>query len=105
MASKHSILTWLLCLIVLHPAGSAANSIKLGEINPLSGTLAKHGLEIHQGVELAIAEVNEAGGLEGHRLELLWRDDQSRPDVAISRAEELCGRKNVLALTTVVPAV
>jgi branched-chain amino acid transport system substrate-binding protein len=99
MAIKYSILTWLLCLIVVYPLGSAATSIKIGEINPLSGRLAKHGLEIHQGVELAVAEVNEAGGLEGHRLELISRDDQSRPDVAISRAEELCARKNVLALT------
>ena len=32
-------------------------------------------------------------------MELISRDDQSQPDVAISRAEELCGWKKVLALT------
>ena len=77
----------------------AAGAIKIGEINPLSGKLAKQGLEIHQGVELAIAEVNEVGGIEGRMVELISRDDQSQPDVAISRAEELCGLKKVLALT------
>ena len=78
---------------------ATAGSIKIGEINPLSGRLAKQGLEIHQGVKLAVAEVNEAGGIEGRRVELISRDDQSQPDVAISRAEELCGWKKVLALT------
>ncbi len=76
-----------------------AAPVKIGEINPLSGRLAKQGLEIHQGVELAVAEVNEAGGIEGQMVELISRDDQSQPDVAISRAEELCGWKKVLALT------
>jgi branched-chain amino acid transport system substrate-binding protein len=48
---------------------------------------------------LAIAEVNETGGIQGRRVKLISRDDQSQPDVAISRAEELCGWKKVLALT------
>jgi branched-chain amino acid transport system substrate-binding protein len=73
--------------------------IKIGEIDPRTGKLAKHGLEIHQGVAVAVAEINEAGGLDGRPVELVSRDDQSRPDVAISRAEELCAREKVLALT------
>ena len=76
-----------------------AATIKIGEINPLSGKLAKQGMEIHQGVEVAIAEANEAGGVGGKQLKLISRDDQSRPDVAISRAEELCGWEKVRALT------
>lgn len=78
---------------------AVAATIKIGEINPLSGRLAKQGVEIHQGVAVAVAEVNEAGGLGGQQVEIISRDDQSQPDVAISRAEELCGWKKVLALT------
>lgn len=78
---------------------AVADTIKIGEINPLSGRLAKQGLEIHQGVVLAVAEVNETGGVDGRQMELISRDDQSQPDVAISRAEELCAWKKVLALT------
>ena len=78
---------------------AVAATIKIGEINPLSGRLAKQGVEIHQGIAVAVAEVNEAGGLDGLRVEVISRDDQSQPDVAISRAEELCGWKKVLALT------
>ena len=91
------------CLLLIicwyHALCAVAAPIRIGEINPLSGRLAKQGLEIHQGVELAVAEVNEAGGIQGRMVELISRDDQSQPDVAISRAEELCGWKKVLALT------
>ena len=91
------------CLLLLafccYATLAVAATIKIGEINPLSGRLAKQGLEIHQGVAVAVAEVNETGGLGGRQVELISRDDQSQPDVAISRAEELCGWKKVLALT------
>ena len=77
----------------------AAQPIKIGEINPLTGRLAKQGLEIHQGVAVAVTEVNEGGGLQGRQVELISRDDQSQADVAISRAEELCAWREVLGLT------
>ena len=89
----------LLFIVWLHPVPVFSTPIKIGEINPLTGRLAKHGLEIHQGVQVAVAETNEAGGLGGQPLKLVSRDDQSQPDVAISRAEELCASERVLALT------
>jgi branched-chain amino acid transport system substrate-binding protein len=76
-----------------------AGVIKIGEINPLSGRFAKNGIEIHQGIEIAVAQANAKGGIGGERLQLVTRDDQSRPDVAISRAEELCSWEKVAAIT------
>ena len=97
---RYSALVFFLCLIFWgHSVFAEPSSIKIGEINPLSGRLAKQGVEIQQGVAVAVAEVNETGGLEGRQVEVISRDDQSQPDVAISRAEELCGWKKVLALT------
>ena len=91
------------CLLLLafwcYSTFAVAATIKIGEINPLTGRLAKQGSEIHQGVAVAVAEVNDRGGLNGRQVELISRDDQSQPDVAISRAEELCGWKKVAALT------
>jgi len=78
---------------------SIAETIKIGEINPLSGRFAKNGVEIHQGIEVAIAEANDTGGIGGKQIKLISRDDQSQPDVAISRAEELCSWVKVGALT------
>ncbi|MBW1842228.1 MAG: ABC transporter substrate-binding protein, partial [Deltaproteobacteria bacterium] len=96
---NHSVVIICLSILVLWSNADAASSIKIGEINPLTGRFAKQGLETHQGVAAAVAEANDTGGIEGRVLELISRDDQSLPDIAISRAEELCGKKNVVALT------
>ncbi|MBT8407442.1 MAG: ABC transporter substrate-binding protein, partial [Deltaproteobacteria bacterium] len=97
---RYSALVFFLFLIFWgHTVFAEPSSIKIGEINSLTGKLAKQGLETHQGVAVAVAEVNEMGGLLGRQVELITRDDQSQPDVAISRAEELCGWKKVLGLT------
>ena len=96
------ICLWIILLLVtlLLPVETCfAAVIKIGEINPLSGRFAKQGIEIHQGIEVAVAEANTAGGIGGMQIQVVSRDDQSRPDVAISRAEELCSWEKVLAIT------
>jgi branched-chain amino acid transport system substrate-binding protein len=77
---------------------NAAQEIRLGEINPLSGHLAKHGLEIHQGILYAVEEANARGGVAGQPVELLSRDDQSKPDVAVNQAQDLIFRGRVTGL-------
>ena len=89
----------LLSFFIFGIETSSAAVIKIGEINPLSGRFAKNGIEIHQGIEVAVAEANARGGIGGERLQLVTRDDQSRPDVAMSRAEELCSWEKVAVLT------
>jgi len=98
LAWRAATVSCLLMLCIWGPALSAS-PIKIGDIHPLTGRLAKHGIESHQGVMIAVAEVNEAGGLLGRQVELASRDDQSLPEVAISRAEELCAREKVLGFT------
>ena len=71
-------------MLVQWSTASSAATIKIGVISPLSGRFAKQGLETHQGVEVAVTEANEAGGIGGRKLQLISRDDQSKPDVAIS---------------------
>lgn len=99
MFSRLSALAACLFILLAWSAGSSAASLKIGEINPLTGRLAKQGIEIHEGVMAAVAEANEAGGIDGRKVELVSRDDQSQPDVALARAEELCAKEKVLALT------
>lgn len=95
---------WILFLAVVlllaggTPGVAGASDIALGEINPLTGALAKHGTEIHQGITLAVAEVNARGGLNGRRVKLLSRDDQSRPEIALNQAQDLITREKVVGL-------
>ena len=97
--SIRAIACFLIAFLWCTNATVVAETLKIGEINPLTGRFAKQGSEIHQGVAVAVAEVNDRGGLHGLQVELISRDDQSQPDVAISRAEELCGWRKVLGLT------
>ncbi len=96
---KCSFVLFYLSFLIFWTQISIADTIKLGEINPLSGRFAKNGIEIHQGIKVAVAEVNAAGGIGGMQIQIVSRDDQSRPDVAISRAEELCSWEKVAAIT------
>jgi branched-chain amino acid transport system substrate-binding protein len=99
MYFRRSYIIVYVLLYALWSQTSYTATIKIGEINPLSGKFAKQGIEIHQGIEVAIAEVNTAEGIDGNQIELITRDDQSQPEVAISRAEELCSWQNVVAVT------
>jgi branched-chain amino acid transport system substrate-binding protein len=75
-----------------------ADVLRIGEVDPLTGKLAKHGIEIHEGIQAAVEEVNARGGIQGNRVELVSRDDQSQPEVAINQAEDLLYHANVVGL-------
>ncbi len=69
--------------------------IEIGEINPLTGKFAIQGISIHEGITLAIDEVNGRGGVRNRKVRLITRDDQSIPDRALNSAEELCAKYRV----------
>lgn len=72
--------------------------IRIGEINPLTGKLAKHGQEIHEGILFAVFQANEKGGILGRKVEVFTRDDQSLPETAVNQAEDLLYRVGVSGL-------
>jgi len=72
--------------------------LRIGEVASLSGVLAAQGTAVHEGVVHAVSEVNAAGGLHGHRVELAVRDDGGRPDEATTAAQDLTTRERVSAL-------
>jgi branched-chain amino acid transport system substrate-binding protein len=75
-----------------------AVSLRIGEVASLSGVLAAQGTAVHEGVVYAVSEVNVAGGLHGHPVKLITRDDGGRPDEATTAAQELTTREQVSAL-------
>ena len=67
--------------------GAAAEPIKVGELN--SYKVFPAFLEPYKkGMELAVEEVNAAGGVNGKKLELITRDDNGSPGDAVRAAEE-----------------
>jgi branched-chain amino acid transport system substrate-binding protein len=87
-------------LLVAPPAARAqvADPIRIGEINSYTG-LPAFTLPYRQGWQLAVAEVNAAGGLLGGRpLEVVSRDDGGQPADAVRSAGELVTRERVVLL-------
>jgi branched-chain amino acid transport system substrate-binding protein len=53
---------------------------------------------VHEGVVYAVSEVNGRGGIHGHPVKLITRDDGGRPDEATTAAQDLATRERVSAL-------
>jgi branched-chain amino acid transport system substrate-binding protein len=72
----------------------AQSVIKIGEINSYKAQPAF--LEPYKkGMELALEEINAAGGVNGKKLQLIVRDDNANPGDAVRAAEELVSREQV----------
>lgn len=75
-------------------AAHAQGVIKIGEVNSYKAQPAF--LEPYKkGMELAVEEINAAGGLLGKKVELITRDDNASPGDAVRAAEELISREKV----------
>ncbi len=83
---------------LMAPLAHAQGVIKIGEINSYKAQPAF--LEPYKkGMDLAIEEINAAGGVNGKKLELIIRDDNATPGDAVRAAEELFSREKVDVLT------
>ena len=95
-------LAHLACLVVaaLAVAGTvpvAAQSIRIGELNSYK-TFPAFLEPYRKGMDLAVAEINAAGGVLGRPLEIVVRDDNGNPGDAVRVAEELLSREKVALL-------
>jgi branched-chain amino acid transport system substrate-binding protein len=71
------------------PAIAAKEPIRMGYLPALTGPSSSTGIGINRGVQLAVEEINAAGGIDGRRIELITRDTQSDPTKAVNGAAEL----------------
>lgn len=94
-----AILATLVASVLLPGADAIAeHTVKIGWIGPLSGWGTAGGTAIMRGTELAIDHINAQGGVHGHKLELVTRDSEAKPEKAITVARELIDRQKVYAL-------
>lgn len=79
--------------LVFLPA-HAQGTIKIGEVNSYKAQPAF--LDPYKkGMELAVEEINAAGGIDGKKVELITRDDNASPGDAVRAAEELVSREKI----------
>jgi branched-chain amino acid transport system substrate-binding protein len=76
------------------PSAFAADTIKVGEIQTYS-KLTNFTFPYRNGWQLALEEINNAGGVMGKKIEVISRDDQGKPGEAVKVAEELVSKDKV----------
>jgi branched-chain amino acid transport system substrate-binding protein len=97
MKRKTGFLLSALALLSVMDA-KAADSVKIGAVYALTGPGAVAGGDGVRGTELAIAEINGAGGLKNHggaQIELVKGDSQSKPVNAVGETERLINQDKV----------
>ena len=104
MSTKSQLLSF--CAAVAIAAAFSTQSqaqsndpIKVGVVTPLSGTYAPIGKQVRWGAELAVKEINAAGGVAGRKFELLFEDEEANPPVAVRKSEKLLQQDKVDLLT------
>jgi branched-chain amino acid transport system substrate-binding protein len=88
MTQKHFLTTALAAACLAFAAQAQAQAIKIANLVELSGAGATAGTNFKNGVELAVKEINAAGGILGKKIETTTSDTQSNPGVAKGLAQK-----------------
>ena len=88
-----ALAAWAACCIAVQ----AAEPIRIGVSGPFTGGSSPMGLSMRDGIRVAAAEINAAGGLLGRPLLLIERDDEARNERGAKIAQELIGKEKIVA--------
>ncbi len=94
-----SILVWLVCVPT---SSSAQDAIKLGFMYPFSGSVPYYGEAAKRGADLAIDEINKAGGINGRKIAGVFADTRLEPETGVREATRLVNEEKVDALLGIV---
>ena len=72
--------------------------IRIGVASPFTGDLAAYGDNIKAGVNLKLKEINDAGGINGQKVELVWGDDLCQPKEAGTVGSKFAADKSIVAV-------
>jgi branched-chain amino acid transport system substrate-binding protein len=75
-----------------------ASVIKIGSILPLTGGVAAFGQASKNGIVLALEELNEKGGIDGKKVEIIFEDDEAKPANSANVAQKLINNDKVISI-------
>src|SRR5580704_8959809 len=86
--------------VILAVAGSAfsQDTIKIGEFGSLTGDNASFGISQNNGVQMAVEEINAAGGVLGKKIELISEDNQTKQGETTTIVRKLISQDHVAAI-------
>ena len=76
-------------------AADGDKTVTIGGLYPLTGSAASSGQTMQYGINYAIKRINEGGGINGYKLNVVWGDTQGDPATALTQAERLITEENV----------
>jgi urea transport system substrate-binding protein len=90
----------LVCCAGLSPStgADAAEPIRIGAVLPFSGGVELYGQQAKLGLDLAVKDINAAGGILGRPVEVIYADDKTRPESAAAAMHALIENEGVLAV-------
>ena len=97
LTRRHTLLAAAAATATLSSPAFAADPIKIGVAGPFTGGSSSMGVSMRDGVKLAIAEINKAGGVLGRQLVAVERDDEARNELGVQIAQELINKEKVVA--------
>ncbi len=77
---------------------TSGSTIKVGALNSLSGTMAISEVTVRNAIDLAVEQINAAGGVLGKQIQLVGEDGASEPTVFAEKAEKLISSDCVAAV-------
>ena len=103
--TKYILGTLLLALILTGLYYSQAgkvkvDTIKIGAVYPLTGQFSMYGIEFKHGVDLAVGEINENGGVKGRKLQVIFEDDNGDTGKSVTAVRKLINVDKVRYLLT-----
>lgn len=94
------LVSFLLILGLWGNLGITQEKIKIGFFAPITGPAAADGMSAKNAVELALKEVNDAGGIRGKMVELIIYDDRLNPQEAVAIANKLIEKDKVIGVVS-----
>src|SRR5882724_4993426 len=91
--------TFALAVVLAATAAQAAEGpIRIGQVIPITGEAAEAGRYHKYGAELAVEQVNKAGGIKGRKIELVQEDDKTTNPGAVAALHRLLEDKEIPAI-------
>jgi branched-chain amino acid transport system substrate-binding protein len=76
----------------------SSSEIVIGEFGSLTGTAATFGTSTRDGIDMALDEINKAGGVLGKKVRVIVEDDQTKPEEAQTVVTKLISKDHVIAI-------
>ena len=92
----YAVIAGMLLIVLLFSCAQKKDEVVLGEFGSLTGVTATFGKSTQRGIEMALEEANQAGGIEGIPIRIVVEDDQSKPEEAATAVKKLINQDKVI---------